>query len=193
MTPSPMQAFQRALSSLALVAVLAAATAAHAQSTPAVEPEKQKLIDQILAIWHPENSVLMAVQRPAAEAMEKSRIALQQARLPADKLDKAMKDISTDVQKYVDTASPLASNSAKKNLPTTASPLLAQNFSVDELKQLLALLQSPVKSKFEKLIPQVDQAIGKKVQDEVGAEINKNIQTMTQAVGTKLRIAATAP
>ena len=187
-----MHAFRRTLPAFALAALLASASLAHAQSTPAIEPDKQKLIDQILTLWHPENSVVMAVQRPAAEALEKSKIALQQARLPQPKQDAAMKDLSTDVQKYIDTSTPLAANSAKKNLQSTVVPLLAQNFSVDELKQLLALLQSPVKSKFEKLIPQADQAVGKKVQDEVGAEINKNIQTMTQAVGTKLRIAVTA-
>jgi len=187
-----MHASRRTLPSFALAALLACASLAHAQSAPAVDADKQKLIDQILTLWHPENTVVIAVQRPAAEAMEKSRIALQQARLPQPKVDAAMKDIATDVQKYVDTVTPLASSSAKKSLSTTVAPLLAQNFSVDELKQLLALLQSPVKSKFEKLIPQADQAVGRKVQDEAGPEINKNIQTMTQSVGTKLRIAVTA-
>jgi len=112
--------------------------------------------------------------------------------MPQARQEAALKDIAIDVQKYVDTTTPLATSSAKKNLQTTVVPLLAQNFSVDELKQLLALLQSPVKTKFEKLIPQADEAVGKKVQDDIGPEINKNIQTMTQAVGTKLRIAVTA-
>lgn len=188
-----MTTFPRTLSRLAALATLGAASLAHAQAaTPAIDAEKQKLIDQVLTVWHPENTMVMMVQRPAAEAMEKSRIALQQARLPADKIDKTMKDIQVDVQKYVDTASPLAGNAAKKSLPTTVAPLLAQNFSVDELRQLVAMLQSPVKAKFEKLIPQVDQAVGKKVQDEVGAEVNKNIQALTESVGTKLRIAVTA-
>ncbi|HYP31592.1 MAG TPA: DUF2059 domain-containing protein [Burkholderiaceae bacterium] len=186
-----MHAFRRSLHALAIATLLGTASLAHAQATP-VDADKQKLIDQILTLWHPENTVVMAAQRPATEAMEKSKIALQQARLPQAKQDAAMKDITVDVQKYVDTATPLVTSSAKKNMQTTVVPLLAQNFSVDELKQLLALLQSPVKAKFEKLIPQADQAIGRKVQDEVGPEINKNIQTMTQAVGTKLRIAVTA-
>ncbi len=185
--------FPRILSRLAVLAALGAASLVHAQAAaPAIDAEKQKLIDQVLAVWHPENSVVMAVQRPAAEAMEKSRIALQQARLPAEKIDKTMKDIQVDVQKYVDTASPLAGNSAKKNLQATVAPLLAQNFTADELRQLVAMLQSPVKAKFEKVIPQVDVAVGKKVQEDVGAEVNKNIQALTESVGTKLRIAITA-
>ena len=191
---------------LAAVAALVAGTVLHAQAaTPAsapaaaaapapaaIDPEKQKLITQILAVWHPENAVISMLQRPAVDAIEKSRIALQQNKLPPEKLDATMKDITGDVQKYVDTASPPVAASARKSLPTTAVPMLAQNFTVDELRQLLALLQSPVRGKFEKLIPQIDQAIGKKVQDEVGADVNKQIQTLNESVGTKLRVAITA-
>lgn len=192
-----MPSFHRTLSRAAAAVALTLAAVAHAQSGAtasapvAIDGDKQKLIDRVLALWHPENLVVMAVQRPAAETMERSRAVLQQAHLPADKLDKAMKDIATDVQKYVDAAAPLASASAKKNVSASIVPLLAQNFSNDELRQLIAMLESPVKNKFEKLIPQFDNALGKRVQDDAGAEINKDIAAMTQAVGAKLR-AATA-
>jgi uncharacterized protein len=187
-----MHAFQRTLSSFALAALLGVASAAHAQTAAPADAEKQKLIDQIIASWHPENAVLMAAQRPANAAMEQSRVALEQKQLPKEKVEAALKDILVDVQKYVDTVNPLVINSARKNMNSTVAPLLAQNFSTDELKQLLALLQSPVKAKFEKVIPQADQALGKKIQDDVGAEINKDIGTMNQAAGTKLRAAVTA-
>ena len=187
-----MNAFQRTFASAALTALIGAASVAHAQAAPAIDAEKQKLIDQVIAIWHPENSVLLAAQRPAAQAMEQSRIALQQKQLPQPKLEAALKDIAVDAQKYVDTINPLIATSARKAMPSTVVPLLAQTFTTDELKQLLALLQSPVKSKFEKILPQADQALGKKVQDDIGAEINKDIQTMNQSAGLKLRAAATA-
>lgn len=185
-----MNALRRPLHVLVATTLVGAAALAHAQAAP--DAEKQKLIDQIFTVWHPENTVVISAQRPAADAMEKSRIALQQARLLQAKQDAALKDISVDVQKYIDTVTPLATNTAKKNLPTTVGPLLAQNFSVEELKQLVALLQSPVRAKFEALIPQLDRAIGLKVQQDAGPEINKDIQAMTQAVGTKLRVAITA-
>ena len=71
-------------------------------------------------------------------------------------------------------------------------PILAQNFSADELRQLAAIFESPVKAKFDKLIPQLEVAVGDKVTVDVGPAINKNIQALTESVGTKLRIAATA-
>lgn len=187
-----MPALRRSLHAFAAATLIGAASLVHAQAAAPVDADKQKLIDQILTLWHPENSVVMAAQRPGADALEKTRIALQQAQLPQAKFEAEMKDITIDVQKYIDTVTPLAADSAKKNLPATVVPLLAQNFSVDELRQLLALLQSPVKAKFEKLIPQADKAIGLKVQQEAGPEINKHVQEMTKAVGTKLRADLTA-
>jgi hypothetical protein len=128
--------------------------------------------------------------------MDQSRAALQQRQVPQAKGEATLKDISTDVQKYLDAAGPVATNSAKKALPGTVAPLIAQAFTVEELKQLLAMLQSPVKAKFEKLAPQVDQALVKKVQDDVGAEIGKDVQAMTAAATPKLNAAlasASAP
>ncbi len=188
-----MSAFRLKLRPLALAALLGTASLAHAQSAAApIDAEKQKLIDQVIALWHPENSVLMVAQRPATAAMEQSRVALEQKQLPKPKVEAALKDIAVDVQKYVDTINPMIVNSAKKNMPSTVVPMLAQTFTTDELKQLLALLQSPVRAKFEKLVPEADVALGKKIQEDVGADVNKNVQTMNQAAGLKLRAAATA-
>ena len=102
-----------------------------------------------------------------------------------------MKDIGTDVQKYIDTTMPVAIASAKKITGPSVAPILAQNFTTDELRQLIALLEAPIKVKFEKLVPQMENAVGQKVTAEIAPQVNKNIQVMTEAVGTKLRVAAT--
>jgi len=184
---------------LAVAAALTVAGAAHAQTKaavpanlPAPDAEKQKAIDRILANVHPENGVIQALQRPAIEAMQKSMIAMQTQHVPKERMDKAMKDIAADVQHYVEISTPVVTASAKKLTNQTVGPLLAQNFSADELRQLAAMFESPVKAKFDKLIPQLEIAVGDKVTADVGPAINKNIQALTESVGTKLRIAATA-
>jgi hypothetical protein len=73
----------------------------------------------------------------------------------------------------------------------TVGPIFAANFTVDELRQILALLESPVKAKFEQLVPKMEDAVGQKVQAEVAPQINKEIQAMNESAGTKLRVAAT--
>ena len=197
-----MNSLIRPFSHAAVALFLVAASAAHAQATapaaaaasaplPAPDVEKQKVIDRILATFHPEIAVIQAAQRPAVDAMQKSVVALQAAHVPKDRMDKTMKEIGADVQKYVDTVTPLVSASATKVTNKAIGPLLARNFTTDELRQLAAMLESPIKDKFDKLVPQLETAIGQKVEADVGPQINKNIQAMTESVGTKLRVAAT--
>ena len=193
-----MNALLRPLTQLAVAAALVATFAAHAQgATPAAAPlpapdaEKQKVIDRILAAFHPENGILQLVQRQGLDAMQQSNIALTTAHVSAEHKDKAMKDIGTDVQKYIDTTMPVAIASAKKYTNPAVGPILAQNFSTDELRQIAALLESPLKQKFEKLIPQMETAVAQKVQADISPQVNANVKVMTEAVGTKLRIAAT--
>jgi hypothetical protein len=191
-----MNALLRPLSCAIAALALASASLVHAQAAapaplPAPDAEKQKVIDRILASFHPEVAIVQAAQRPGIEAMQKSVVALQAAHVPKDRMDKTMKDIGTDVQKYIDTTTPIVAASAKKFTSQAVGPLLAQSFSVDELKQLAAMFESPLKDRFDKLVPQLETAIGQKVQADVAPQVNKNIQAMTEAVGTKLRVAAT--
>jgi hypothetical protein len=199
-----MNALLRTLSPLALAAALALSPAVHAAapaSAPAaaaatapavpIDAEKQKQIDRILAVVHPENGVLQAVQEQGVKAMQQSSIALQTNQVPQDRKEKALKDIQVDVQKYIDTTMPVAIASARKNTATMSAPILAANFSTDELRQLATMLESPLREKLEKVLPQMQNAVGQKVSNDIGPTVNKNVQTMTEAVSGKLRVAVT--
>jgi len=169
----------------------AASGAAPASAAAPIDAEKQKQIDRILAIVHPENGVLQAIQQQGVRALQQSSIALQTNQVSQERKEKAMKDIQGDVQKYIDTTMPAALASAKKNTGPISASILAANFTTDELRQLAAMLESPVRQKLEKVLPQMQDAVGQAVSAEVGPQVNKNAQVMTEAVGTKLRVAAT--
>ena len=183
-----MQAFQRTVLCAAAAAALFFNVAAHAQTATPVDAERQKLIDRILVLWHPENEVIVQAQRVGPAVLEQAGIALQ-GRVSKERSDRAMKDISTDVQKYVDVATPLVSTSAKKFTAPAVGPILAQNFSAEELRQIVAMLESPVKGKFEKLVPQMERAVGEKVTADVGPQLNKDINTLKESVALKMRAA----
>jgi hypothetical protein len=186
---------------LVLIAAAVAACSAQAQQSPkaatpppavaatVVSPEKQKLIDQVIDLWHIEDLAVAMAQRPAASALEQSRIALQ-GRVSAEKQEATLKDIAKDVQKYVDEATPIARDNALRLKKPVLEPLLAQNFSDDELRQLIALLQSPVKKKFEQLVPSFEKAYGEKVSAQAAPQIDPKIKALTESVGIKLRAAA---
>jgi hypothetical protein len=187
-----MNALLRLPARLLVASVLIVASAAHAQSAaPAPDPEKQKLVDRLLVLFHPENRILQLVQQQGLNAMQQSSIALQTSHVTQERKDKTLAEIHDDVQKYIDTTMPIAVASAKKFTGPTVSPLLLQNFTTEELRQLVAFYESAVKAKFEKLVPQMESAIGQKVQADIGPKVDQNVKTMTESVGTKLRVAAT--
>jgi uncharacterized protein len=171
------------------VLTLFIASLASAQS---ISEEKQKLVQRVLELWHLEDTAIVMVQRPAADALQQSRIALQ-GRVAAPKQEVVLREIASEVQKYIDEATPIVRDNARRLKAPVVAPLLAQNFSDDELRQLIALLESPVKKKFEQLVPQFERAFGEKVAADSRAAIDPKLQAMTQAVGLKLRAASMTP
>ncbi|MCA6217352.1 DUF2059 domain-containing protein [Ideonella sp. B7] len=189
---------RRALRHLALlggVGLLApAAWAVPAAAAPAVvastvPPAKQALIDRLLTLWHPEQVAMLMVQRPAADAVQHSRIALQ-GRVSAEKLESTMKGIAGDAKAYLDVATPIAQAAGQAAARSTAVPLLAEQFSEDELRALIAILEAPVRQKFEKLAPNIEGAVGAEVARQAGPAIQPPLDKMKQEVAGKLRAAA---
>jgi hypothetical protein len=177
---------------LLLIALLScAAGTALAQAAGAAD-DKQPLVQRLLQLWHVEDTALKMVQRPALEAIQQARIALQ-GRVSAQKQEAAMKEIAADVQKYIDETTPLVRDSSQRLKPEVIGPLLAQNFSADELRQLIALLESPVKKKFEQLVPQMERAFGEQVAAQNRAAVDPKLKAMQEAVGLKLRAATITP
>jgi hypothetical protein len=188
--PGPPRATLPRLAALCLsVGVSLWSAPSHAAEPSATQ---QALVDQVMALWHAENVVLVMVQRPASDALQQARIALQ-GRVSADKRDAALKEMAPDAQRYIDEATPLAQAAARRQLPATVGATLASQFSEDELRQLVALLESPVKKKFEQLAPQMERALGDKVSEEAGPAIQPKLDAMKQAIGLKLRAAAMLP
>jgi len=169
-----------------LAIALVAAGAAHAAD------DKQQLVQRVLALWRLEDNAIAMVQRPALDALQQSRIALQ-GRVSAAKQEATLKEIAQDVQRYVDEATPIVRDNAARLKAPTVAPLLAEKFSDDELKQLIALLESPVKRKFEQLLPQFERAFGERLAAESRAAIDPKLQAMTREVGLKLRGATITP
>jgi hypothetical protein len=169
--------------------LLLAATSFGAHCEP---DDKTKLVQRVIALWHLEDTAVVMAQRPAADAMQQARIALQ-GRVSAAKQESTLREIATDLQKYIDEATPTVRDNAVRLKAPTLAPLLTQNFSDDELRQLIALLESPVKKKFESLVPQFERAFGERLAAESRAAIDPKLQTMTQNVGLKLRAATMTP
>jgi hypothetical protein len=176
-----------------LIAATFAATAAAAASaqTAVVSPEKQALVQRVLAKMPMENVGLAMLQTPAAEAVRQARAVLQ-GRATPEKQEAALKDITAEANKFLEEEAPLVRASTRQVVDTTIAPMLAQRFTADELKQLAAILESPVKAKFEAMAPEIQKTLGESVARANQAQINPKLTELQNKIGLRLR-AAVAP
>lgn len=177
-------------SSIAVFVIAAASVATAQAAQPAVSPAKQELVQKIVQLMHVDNLGVTMLQEPVAKAMGQARVTLQ-ARAPADRHEAAMRDIATDAKKFMDEVTPIVKGSAQKHIPATVVPLLAERFTEDELRQIIAMLESPVKRKFEAVVPDIQKALGEKIAGETRAVIDPKMEDLTQRIGMRLRTAVT--
>lgn len=175
--------------------MLAAASVAGAHAAPPAQspqqastPAKQELAKKIVELMHIENLGVTMLQDPVAKAMGQARVTLQ-ARAPADRHEAAMRDIAADAKKFMDEATPIVKGSAQKHIPATVLPLLVERFTEDELRQIVAMLESPVKKKFESVVPDIQKNLGEKIAGETRAVIDPKMENLTQSIGMRLRTA----
>lgn len=172
---------------LLTVALLVLASAAGAQSTAA----KKELVAKLLLLEQPalEQAARALAERPAVQMMQEASMVLQ-SRVAADKRDAVAQEIQADVKKYVDEAVPLVRDRAVKLAPSTIGVLLEEKFSEEELKQLIAIVESPVNRKFLQLGGEMQKALGEKLVAETKSVIDPKVKTLQQAIAKRLGMPA---
>jgi uncharacterized protein YqgV (UPF0045/DUF77 family) len=171
--------------------LVAAAPLASAQTpAPASSPAKKELVLRILAVQQPaiENMARQLVEVPAARLMQQAGPVLQQ-KIAADKREAVAQEIQADVKKYVDEAVPFVRDRAVKLGPTTIGTMLEEKFTEDELKQIIATLESPVYKRFNAMGNDMQRALGEKLVGETRSTMEPKMQALQQAVGRRLGVA----
>ncbi|HEY9237548.1 MAG TPA: hypothetical protein VIP10_01805, partial [Burkholderiaceae bacterium] len=174
-----------------VTALLASAAVAHAQNTaaPAASPAKKELVQKLMVLQQPgvENVARGLVEQPAAAMIQAAARALQQ--MPADKREATGKTIEADVKKYVDETNPLVRDRAIKLAPSTIGAAMEEKFSEEELKQLIAWLESPIRKKYEQAVPDIQKSFTEKLV----AESRPSVEPKLQALETKVRATLGVP
>jgi hypothetical protein len=164
------------------------AGSAFAQTAAGVPPEKQALVQRVLDKMALDAVGLQMLQAPVADMMRQSEL-LVKTRVPADKQEAAMKDIAQEASKFMEQEVPPLRASTHAIVQANVAPLLAQKFSVDELKQLAAILESPVLAKFESIVPEMKKTVGENVAKANQATIQPKMNELQNRVGLRLRAA----
>src|SRR5512133_75644 len=157
-----------------LVALLLLASAGgFAQTSPA----KQALVDKLLSLQRPaiEQTGQALAERPALQMMQQAGIALQ-TRVAPEKREMVAKDIQAELKKYADEVVPLMQQQAVKLAPATLGVMLAEKFTEEELKQLIAIIESPVNRKFLQMGGEMQKALLDKVVTQTQGVIEPKIR-----------------
>lgn len=170
---------------LALALLVAASTVAQAQSTPA----KKELVARILKVQQPgiEATARGLVEQPAMELMDNAANALR-VRVAKDKQEAVAREIQSDVKKYVEDAFPVVRDRAVTLAPSTIGALLEEKFTEDELKQVIAIMESPVYGKFQRMGNDMQKALIDKVVADTRGTIEPKVRTLEQTVAKRLGV-----
>lgn len=172
-----------------IVTLLVLATGVQAQTAST----KKELVAKVLLLQQPaiEQAAQALAERPAAQMMQQAGMALQ-SRIAEDKREAVAKEIQADVKKYVDEAVPLVRERAVKLAPSTVGALLEEKFSEDELKQLIAIIESPVNRKFLQLGGEMQKVLLDKLITETQGAIEPKVKALELSIGKRLGLPAPA-
>ena len=95
-----------------------------------------------------------------------------------------------DVKKYVDESYPAIRDRAVKIAPSTIGTVLEEKFTDDELKQLIAWLESPVNKKYLQLGPEMQNGFMQKLVGEARPVLDPKLQALETKVRASLGVPA---
>lgn len=171
----------------AAFAQTAAPAPAPAAASAAASPAKKELVARLLKAQQPGIEALARnlAEQPAGQLLNQAGMALQ-ARVAPEKREAIAKEIGADVKKYADEAVPLVRERAIKLAPTTVGKLLEEKFSEDELKQIVAMLESPVYAKYMQLSDEMQKSLLEKLVAETRPTIEPKIKALEASIGKRL-------
>jgi uncharacterized protein len=179
-----------------LVVSLAAASSALAQSTlpplAATGQSKKELVAKVVQL-HQQG--IEQIGRVIASQTSQQMLQAAGQALPnvaADKRDAVGKDIQADVKKFYDDVEPLLKKRAVELAPSTVGPAYEEKFSEDELKTLIAWLESPVSRKYAEIDRSQGSALADKVVADTRATVEPKIKALETTVAKRLGL-STAP
>ena len=144
---------RRVAAALIALAALGVAGAAAAQTPPAhaVLAGQEGAGPALMRLQQSdvEGFARSVVERPAAQMMREAGLALQQQAAPQEKREASARAIEAEVKKYVDEAYPIVRDRASKLAPSTIGPVFEAKMTEDELRQLVAWLESPTTKKYQ--------------------------------------------
>ncbi len=170
-------------------ALIAAMAAVQAQPAPA----KKALIDKVLKLQQPNIETLAraVVETPAQQMAQNANLALQR-QVPAEQRETVGKGMQSDMAKYIADTVPPVKDRALALAPSTLGKVLDEKFSEAELKQLVAMLESPIYRKFGESLEPMGRALREQLVSENRSTIEAGLKALDQSWVKRLQDATPA-
>jgi hypothetical protein len=177
--------------SIAAAALALATTLCAAQGTSS--PAKKDLVQKILQHQKTafENMGSTMAGQISTQVMQMTAQTI--ARAPADKREALANDTKAEVKKFYDDASAVMREQAARVAPGVIGASLEEKFSEEELKTLLAWLESPVSRKFQQAAVEMQQAVSQKVLADTKPAIEPKLKALEQTLTKKFADAGVQP
>lgn len=178
----------RALLAVCLVAVSVGASAQGSND------KKKELVARAVQLQMPgiEQLARGLVEQPAAQMLRQAGLLLQERATPEQR-ETMGKKIQDSTNKFVEETTPLVRDRAVKLAPVTLGAALEEKFTEDELKQLVAWLESPVSRKYQQILPEVQGNFVQKLVGDTRGLVDPKLKVLEQSVRTTLGALAQGP
>ena len=176
---------------LAALTLLLSAAWSLAQTQAQSTTVKKDLVAKLLQMQRAgiEAMTRSLVERPAVQiTQEAGQIARTQ--IAEDKRAALGKDVEARVRKYIDEAAPILRDHAAALAPATLGATMEEKFSEDELRQLVAWLDSPLNKKYSQVAQDMQNDFVRKLLADAGPAIEPKLQALNQDIRQLLTKAA---
>jgi uncharacterized protein len=169
------------IAAIALSALALATGSAHAQS-------KKDLIAKVVQLHMQgiENVGRIIAGQTSQQMLQAAGQALP--RVAADKREAVGKEIQDDVKKFYDEIEPLLKKRAVELAPATVGAAYEEKFSEDELKVVIAWLESPVSKKYAQMDRDQGNALAEKVVADTRPTIEPKLKALEATVAKRLGV-----
>ncbi len=169
---------------LAPLAVLALALAA----APVQAQNKKELVAKVLQLHQQgiENVGRVIAGQTSQQMLQAAGQALPG--VPADKREAVGKEIQDDVKKFYDDVEPLLTKRAIEMAPAMVGAAYEEKFSEDELKAVIAWLESPVSKKYAQMDRDQGNALAEKVVADTRPTIEPKLKALEATLAKRLGV-----
>jgi len=180
------------MNKFALVLALLGATALGAQAQT-----KKELAAKVVQLQQAgiENVGRAIAGRTSQQVLQAAGQGLQ--RVAADKREAVGREVQADVKKFFEEIEPLLKKRATELAAGTLGATYEERFSEDELKQIIAWLDSPTSRKFAQFDAEQGNALAEKLMTDMRPTVEPKLKaletTLAKRLGATVQPAASAP